>query len=96
MHADYDSRANAISISLARGGHADKADEVHSRAVVALHDGRPIEVQVLYPDLGVEEPLTAVARRYDLDTEALVAAARAAFSAPDRTVSLGVAARAAV
>jgi hypothetical protein len=36
-------------------------------AIVALHDGYPVELQVLYPDLGVEEPIAAVVRRYDLD-----------------------------
>jgi hypothetical protein len=52
-------------------------------------------VQLLYPDLGVDEPLTAVANRYDLDAEALIAAARAALAAPDRVVTLDVAVRAA-
>lgn len=94
MRADYDSKANAISISLARSGHAERASEVHARAVVALQDGRAIEVQLLYPDLGVDEPLNAAAERYGLDADALVAAAQAAFAAPDRTVTLDVAARA--
>jgi hypothetical protein len=95
MRADYDSTANAISIKLADVLHADRSDEVHSRAVVALADGNPVEVQLLYPDMGLDEPLAAVSDRYDLDLEALEAAAHSALAAPDRVVSLEVAGRAA-
>lgn len=94
MRADYDSSANAISIAIANAPHADASDEVHARAIVALADGKPVEVQLLYPDLGIDEPLAAVADRYDLDVEALHAAAQSALAAPDRVVSLEVAARA--
>ena len=73
--------------------HAEKADEVHSRAIVALAGGKPVEVQLLYPDLGISEPLAAVADRYELDLEALHAAARSALAAPDRVVVLEVAVR---
>jgi hypothetical protein len=48
---------------------------VHERAVVALHGGQPVELQLLYPDLGIDEPLRAIAGRYRLDVEALLAAA---------------------
>jgi hypothetical protein len=51
-------------------------------------------VQLLYPDLGIDEPLAAVAGRYDLDREALQAAAQSALAAPDRAVVVEVAARA--
>ena len=90
MQADYDSAANAISIEIAHGAHADSSDEVDSRAIVALAAGQPIEVQLLYPDLGIDEPLAAVVRRYHLDSEALHAAARSALAAPDRVVTLEV------
>jgi hypothetical protein len=94
MRADYDSEANAISIGIADASHADRGDEVHPRAVVALVDGTPVEVQLLYPDLGIDEPLGAVADRYGLDREALTAAAQSALAAPDRAVVLEVSARA--
>ena len=94
MRADYDSSANAISIVISEGAHADQSDEVHARAIVALAEGRPVEVQVLYPDMGLTEPLLAVAERYELDREALQAAAQSALAAPDRVVILEVAARA--
>lgn len=93
MRAGYDSTANAISIAITDAPHADKSDEVHSRAIVALADGKPVELQLLYPDIGVDEPLAAVADRYDLDLEALHAAAQSALAAPDRVVVLEVEAR---
>lgn len=95
MQADYDSTANAISITIADARQAAGSDEVHPRAIVALLDERPVEVQVLYPDLGISEPLTAVAQRYGLDYEALAAAAQSALAAPDRVISLEVGARSA-
>ncbi len=93
MRADYDSSANAISIAITDASHADMGDQVHSRAIVALADGKPVEVQLLYPDMGISEPLAAVNDRYDLDIEALHAAVQSALAAPDRVVVLEVAAR---
>jgi hypothetical protein len=93
MRADYDSTANAISIAITDAAQADGSDEVHSRAIVALADAKPVEVQLLYPDMGISEPLAAVAERYHLDVEVLHAAAQSALAAPDRVVVLEVAAR---
>jgi hypothetical protein len=62
------------------------------RGVVALADGKPIEVQILYPDMGIDEPLAAASARHGLDLEALTAAARSVLAAPDRVVMLEVAA----
>lgn len=92
MQADYDSEANAISIALTPGAHAQSAGRCHPRAIVALRDGEPVELQVLYPDLGVEESLRAAAQSYGLDQGALIAAAQAALAVPDRSVTLDVAA----
>ena len=93
MQADYDTAANAISIAIADARHADGSDEVHPRAIVALAESKPVEVQLLYPEMGISEPLAAVADRYDLDREALYAAAQSALAAPDRLVILEVTAR---
>jgi hypothetical protein len=93
MRADYDSSANAISIAIGDVPHADGSDEVHPRAIVALAAGKPVEVQLLYPDMGIVEPLAAAAGRYELDLEALQAAAQSALAAPDRVVSVELAAR---
>jgi hypothetical protein len=94
MHADYDSTANAVSLTLEPVVSAERADQVHPRAIVALHNGQPVEVQLLYPEHGIDEPLRMIARRYSLDAGALVAAAHAAVSAPDRAVALDIAASA--
>jgi hypothetical protein len=93
MRADYDSQANAISITLLRDVGAGRADEVHPRAIVALSGNRPVELQILYPDLGIDEPVRAAVRAYSLDEEALVAAIQAALAAPDRLVTVDVAVR---
>lgn len=93
MRADYDSKANAISIALSNENEAERADRVHSRAIVAVRNEAPIQLQLLYPDLGIDEPLGAVVRAYGLDEEALVAAIKAALAAPDRAVTLEVAMR---
>ena len=93
MQADYDSSANAISVLLEGGVHADASDEVHPRAVVALHDGQAVEVQILYPELGIAEPVAAAVARYELDREAIEAAVQSALAAPDRMVTVEVAAR---
>ena len=92
MHADYDSSANAVSISLGIPDSAESADQVHPRAIVALHNGHPVELQLLYPELGIDEPLAEVTNRYRLDAEALMAAVRAALAAPDREVTVDVSA----
>jgi hypothetical protein len=96
MRVEYDSVADAISIMISDAPHADASDEAHPRAIVALADGRPVEVQLLYPGMGIGEPLAAVTARYALDVEALNAAAQSALAAPDRVVVLEVAARAPV
>jgi hypothetical protein len=90
MRAEYDSRADAISITLGRADQTPKGDEVHQRAIVAVAGGRPVELQLLYPSLGTDEPLRVAAKRYSLDLEALEAAARAALAAPDRAVEVDV------
>jgi hypothetical protein len=97
IRADYDSKANAIAIKLSDVDHADYGDPIGEplSAVVAVANDRAVEVQVLHPDLGIEEPLNAAAERYDLDAEALIAAAQAALAAPDREITLDVAVRAA-
>jgi hypothetical protein len=95
MKADYDSEANALSIDLIEVDHWEGSEEVEPRVNVAIVSEMPVNIELLYPDLGLEKPLRAVAARYGLDIEALIAAARAAIAAPDRTVTLDVAVRAA-
>jgi hypothetical protein len=94
MKADYDSKANALSIDLIEVDRWENSEAVGSRVNIAIADDVPVNIELLYPDLGLEEPLVAVAARYGLDIEALIAAARAAVAAPDRTVTLDVSVRA--
>ena len=96
MKADYDSEANAIAITLAEVRDDDlpaREDRVHERAGVALVRDEPVYVELLYPDLGIDEPLAAAAAAHGLDLESLKAAARSALEAPDRVVTVEVAAR---
>jgi hypothetical protein len=93
MWADYDKDANAVSITLVQGATAERADQRHPRAIVALRGEEPVSLELLYPNLGVDEPLQAVAEQYELDLETLIAAATAALVAPDRLVTLEVALR---
>ena len=93
MWADYDKEANAVSITLVQGATAERADQRHPRAIVALRRGEPVSLELLYPNLGVDEPLRIVAEHYGLDWESLAAAANAALAAPDRAVTLEVSAR---
>ena len=97
MRADYDTEANAIGITLRDPRSGDPQaheDRVHERGGVLLVAGEPAFVEVLYPDLGIDEPLAAAARAHGLDLESLRAAARSALEAPDRVVTLEVAAQA--
>jgi hypothetical protein len=96
MKADYDSEANALSIDLIDVPHWEGSEGVGQRVNVSFAENEPVNVELLYPDLGLEEPLREAAERYELDSEALIAAARAAIAAPDREVTLELAARASV
>lgn len=96
VKADYDSEANAIAITLAEVKPSDppgREDRVHERGGVFLVEGKPVYVEVLYPDLGVDEPLEAAAAAHELDLESLRAAAQSALAAPDREVTLRLSAR---
>jgi len=95
MKVDYDSKANALSIDLVAPCHCDHNEEVTSTVNVAIAGDKPVNVELLYPHLGIDEPLRAAAERFDLDAEALIAAARAAIAAPDREVTLEVGVRSA-
>jgi hypothetical protein len=91
MRADYDSRGDTLAIHLVDVDGADYGDdETHPQAVVAICDGQPAIIDIIGARHDVDGPLTAVAARYDLDVEALIAAARSALAAPDRVVVVDV------
>ncbi|MGE5281518.1 MAG: hypothetical protein ACM3N0_04195 [Chloroflexota bacterium] len=90
MRADYDSEGDTIQIDLVdsvdRVDYGD--DEVDDWLVVGIRDGRPVRIDVVGTSGDTAGSLRIAARRYDLDAEALIAAARAALSSPDREVVL--------
>lgn len=95
MKADYDSQAEALSIDLVEVDRWDAGDPIDDTYCnVALRKGQPVNIELLNPH-GRLELLEVVARKYDLDAMALRAAAEAALTAPDRTITLDVGARAA-
>lgn len=97
MRADYDSEGNSIQIWLEEAENWDKDDVLAGdRVIVSSSSGRAVLVEIHAATRKLAESLAAVASAYDLDYEALLAAAEAALAAPDRTVTLSVAGRIAV
>jgi hypothetical protein len=95
IRADYDTQGDTIQIELEavrRLGHGERVDG--GGVIVGIYEGRPVCIDVLSAGrCGVDQPLKAAADHYHLDAEALIAAAKAALAAPDRTVTLDVGAR---
>lgn len=89
MKADYDSEANALSIDLIQVDRWDDGDSVDKdeQCNVSFSEGRVVNVELLYPAKNLEL-LKMAAGRFDLDAEGLLAAARAALAAPDRSVTV--------
>jgi uncharacterized protein YuzE len=95
MRADYDSEADALLIELGKLRHFDHEEQVdEDYCTVGIIGGQAVAVELLGP-AGHLDLLGIAAERFDLDGTALIAAAQAALAAPDRMVSLDVAARAA-
>jgi hypothetical protein len=92
MRADYDSEADALSITLRRFGRYDDQEQIDDDyCVVGFANGGPVRVSLLSPAKHLDL-LEVAASRYGLDSAALLAAAQAALAAPDRAVNLEVAA----
>ncbi len=93
MRADYDSEADALSITLRPFAHYDDQLEVDDDyCTIGFAGGGPVRVSLLSPAKHLDL-LDVAAERYELDGLALRAAAQAALAAPDRVVELEVAAR---
>jgi hypothetical protein len=90
MRAEYDSRADALSIDLVTVERWDRGENVDDDyCTVSFADDRPANVELIAP----REHLDLLARaadRYGLDGEAIEAAARSALAAPDRPIVLDV------
>ena len=90
MRVDYDSEADALSIDLIEVDRWDFGEEIeHTSCTVALREGRPVNVELLSPAKNLDQ-LEVAAKRFHLDSQALLAAARAGLSAPDRPVTVEV------
>jgi len=88
MKADYDSQANAVSIDLLDVDRWDDGGEFDENyCTIAFSKGRVANIGLLYPSDNLHL-LEAVAKRYNLDADCLVATAKAALAAPDRTVTI--------
>ena len=94
MRIDYDSQANALDIEITPFKYFERQEQVHdSYCTVGFSGGQLVDVELLNPAEHLDL-LDVVADRYDLDAEALLAAAKAGLAAPDRVVKLEVAGRA--
>jgi hypothetical protein len=88
MRADYDSEADALSIDLIQFDLIEHQDSVHDTyCQVAFAKGVPANIELLNPATHLDL-LEVVAKHYELDGTALLAAAQAALAAPDRVVEL--------
>jgi uncharacterized protein YuzE len=94
VKADYDSEANALLIKLLEVDRIDDGDSVDEEEFcnVSLSKGEAASVELLYPSDNLELLATA-AKRFDLDAEGLLAAAKAALAAPDREVTIDLSGR---
>ena len=89
MQADYDSQGNSIQIWLDESHDWDSDDVLLNGGVIVSRQGqKPVLVEIHGATKGLEARVAAASTAYDLDSEALLAAAEAALAAPDRTVKL--------
>ena len=90
MRAEYDSRADALSIDLIEVERWDRSDPIDDDyCTVALVGGRAANVELVAPREYLDL-LRAAADRHGIDPEALEAAAQSALVAPDRPVVVDV------
>ena len=90
MRAEYDSEADALSIDLVEVDRWDTSDPVDDHyCTVALARGQAANIELLSPAAHLEL-LESAAERHGLDVEALIAAARSALAAPNRSVAIDV------
>jgi hypothetical protein len=91
MRADYDKAADTIQIELEPVDRLDGDVSNIPGILVGIRDQRPVLIDVVGTGSRIDERLRTVGEAFELDAEALIAAARAAQSAPNRAVTLDVA-----
>jgi uncharacterized protein YuzE len=90
MKVNYDSEADALSIDLVEVDRWDFGEEIENTScTVAMRDGQPVNVELLSPAQNLPQ-LEVAAKRFGLDPQALLAAARAGLSVPNRPVKVEV------
>ncbi len=95
MRADYDSKADALTIELHQVERFDRGEQVDDDYCnVGIVGDRVVAIELLYPNEHLDL-LDRAVEQYGLDGPALVAAAKAALAVPDRLVVMDVAERAA-
>lgn len=91
MKVDYDSEADALSIDLRvvhrwdEGGSVDTGEQCN----LSFFQGEVANVELLSPADHLDL-LAVAAERFDLDAQALLAAAQAGLAAPDRDIVIYV------
>ena len=89
MRVGYKSQADKLHLDLTEADHCDGDDESIPLTVVELADEEPVGIDLREVSThGTDAPLRAVAQKYGLDADALIAAGRVAYEAPDRTITL--------
>ena len=76
-------------------GRAYGDDKVDDGLVISIRDGKPVRIDVIGTEGDLRASLCRAGDHYGLDSEALLAAARAAVAAPDREVRLDISSHAA-
>lgn len=88
MKADYDSEADALDIELTPFDRFERQEPVDDDCcTVGFSKGSLVDIELLNPADHLDL-LEVAAKQYDLDGPALVAAARAALTTPDRAVTI--------
>jgi hypothetical protein len=90
MKVDYDSEGHSLLFEFDAFGKDDHVAEMATgECFVWVLDGRANSIQLLDADKSLQ-PLDEAAERFDLDADALKAAAHAALAAPDREITIEV------
>jgi len=95
MRADYDKAADTIQIELKPVDRLDGDFSEIPGILVGIRDQKPVLIDVIGTSARIDERLRMAGEHFELDAEALIAAARAALSAPNRAITLDVALHAA-
>jgi hypothetical protein len=91
MHVYFDPTNEYLTIDVGRLEEAaDTLDVAPGASVVVDRRGMPVSIELPGPAATADDALRAVARRWPtLDDDDLLAAAHAAYAAPDRDITVG-------